>query len=83
MVRLQIVLDPAEADALAAWAESELRDPRDQIRLVVRRELERQGLLDANHEALKGEEGAVQADHHGAGSDSSAWATGARETGGP
>jgi hypothetical protein len=49
----------------------------------VRRELERQGLLDANHEALKGEEGAVQADHHGAGSDSSAWATGARETGGP
>ena len=45
MVRLQVMLDPVEAEALATWAESELRDPRDQIRLVVRRELERRGLL--------------------------------------
>jgi hypothetical protein len=45
MVRLQVMLDPAEADALATWAESELRDPRDQIRLVVRQELKRRGLL--------------------------------------
>jgi hypothetical protein len=29
MVRLQVVLDPAEAEALATWAASELRDPRD------------------------------------------------------
>ncbi|HEM61072.1 MAG TPA: hypothetical protein ENO24_02180 [Chloroflexi bacterium] len=45
MVRLQVMLDPVEAEALATWAESELRDPRDQIRLVVRREMERRGLL--------------------------------------
>jgi hypothetical protein len=55
MVRLQIVLDPAEADALAAWAESELRDPRDQIRLVVRRELERRGLLHVTEDAPEGQ----------------------------
>ncbi len=83
MVRLQIVLDPGEAEALAMWAESELRDPRDQIRLVLRRELQLRGLLDANHEPLKGEEGPAQADDHGAGSDRSSWATGARQTGGP
>jgi len=51
MVRLQVMLDPAEADALATWAESELRDPRDQIRLVVRRELERRGLLHVAEDA--------------------------------
>jgi len=51
MVRLQIVLDPAEADALAMWAGSELRDPRDQIRLVLRRELERRGLLNVTEDA--------------------------------
>jgi hypothetical protein len=64
MVRLQIVLDPAEADALAAWAESELRDPRDQIRLVLRRELERRGLLEANREMPIGQGEATQADHY-------------------
>jgi len=83
MVRLQIVLDPGEAEALAMWAESELRDPRDQIRLVLRRELQRQGLLDANHEALAGEEGPAQADDHSVGSERSSWATGARQTDGP
>lgn len=83
MVRLQIVLDPAEAEALATWADCELRDPRDQVRLVLRRELQRQGLLDANDEAVKGEQGQGQADDHGAGPDRSSWATGARQTGGP
>ncbi|MBC8254057.1 MAG: hypothetical protein H8E35_08510 [Ardenticatenia bacterium] len=47
MTRLQVVLDPTEANALARWAASELRDPRDQIRLVLRQELERRGLLKA------------------------------------
>ena len=45
MVRFQIVLDPAEADSLARWAASELRDPRDQLRMILRSELERRGLL--------------------------------------
>jgi hypothetical protein len=60
MVRLQVVLDPAEAEALAMWAKSELRDPRDQIRLVVRRELERRGLLQVTEQAPKGQEGPSQ-----------------------
>lgn len=45
MIKLQVTLDEAEADALAKLAYSELRDPRDQIRLIVRRELEKLGLL--------------------------------------
>lgn len=45
MVRLQVVFDSAEGRALTELAVNELRDPRDQIRLIVRRELERRGLL--------------------------------------
>jgi hypothetical protein len=44
-IRLMINLNSDEAEALARLAASELRDPRDQIRFVVRCELERQGLL--------------------------------------
>lgn len=47
MVRLQVVLDPTEAEALARWARSELRDLRGQIRFVLQQELVRQGLLPA------------------------------------
>jgi hypothetical protein len=45
MVKLQVALSMAEAEALARWATAELRDPRDQIRLLVRHELRRRGLL--------------------------------------
>jgi hypothetical protein len=45
MTRLQITLSQAEADALARWATSELRDPRDQILFILRRELEHRRLL--------------------------------------
>ena len=45
--RLQVSFDREEAEALARLAASELRDPRDQIRIVVRRELERCGYLKA------------------------------------
>lgn len=45
MVRLQVALSMAEAEALGKWAISELRDPRDQIRLLLRDELRRRGLL--------------------------------------
>lgn len=43
--RLQVTFDRMEADALARLAAAEYRDPRDQVRFVVRRELERCGLL--------------------------------------
>jgi hypothetical protein len=52
MVRLQVVLDPTEASVLAQWAESEMRDPRDQIRFVLRQELERRGLLPTDAEQV-------------------------------
>jgi hypothetical protein len=45
MVRIQIVLNPQEGRALTNLADRELRDPRDQVRLIVRQELERLGLL--------------------------------------
>ena len=62
MVRLQVMLDPAEAEALAMWAGSELRDPRDQIRLVLRRELERRGLLRTTEYAPECQGGAPELD---------------------
>ena len=52
MVRLQIVLDPVEAEVLSQWAASELRDPRDQIRFVLRQALERRGLLQPTNHCL-------------------------------
>jgi len=45
MVRFQISLDSDEADILALLAMSDLRDPRDQVRYILRREFERLGLL--------------------------------------
>lgn len=45
MIRLQIGLTTTEAEALARWAISEMRDPRDQIRFLLQRELQRRGLL--------------------------------------
>lgn len=56
MTKLQISLSRDEADALARWAASELRDPRDQIRLVVRRELERTGYLRSTEHVRQAEE---------------------------
>lgn len=45
MVNLRVTLSPQEADALAKLAYSKLRDPRDQIRWLLRRELQRLKLL--------------------------------------
>lgn len=45
MVKLQITLEGREADALAELAARELRDPREQVRFILRRELEQHGLL--------------------------------------
>jgi len=40
-----VPLDGRERSALAKLAERELRDPRDQARLMLRLELEKRGLL--------------------------------------
>jgi hypothetical protein len=53
MYRVQIVLDEDEAKALVKLAEIKIRDPRDQIRVLVRSELERQGLLRVHDLALE------------------------------
>ncbi len=45
MVNLRITFNPIEADALGRLAASELRDVRDQIRWLVRQELERKKML--------------------------------------
>lgn len=44
---LRIQLNWQEAQALKALSASELRDPRDQARIIIRCELERCGLLKA------------------------------------
>jgi hypothetical protein len=45
MIRLHITRSSTEAEALTHWSVSELRDPRDQIRFLLQRELRSQGLL--------------------------------------
>ena len=47
VIRLQITLEPAEADALLHLAVTELRDPREQARHIVRSELMRLRLLQS------------------------------------
>jgi len=45
MARLMVTLDVRECDALWKLAYQERRDPREQAALIIRRELERAGLL--------------------------------------
>lgn len=45
--KIVLLLNGPERSALTRLAEQELRDPRDQARLILRRELEYQGLLPA------------------------------------
>jgi hypothetical protein len=56
MVRLQVTLNEVEADSLMIWATTELRDPREQIRFILRQELERRGFLVGEQNALPTEE---------------------------
>lgn len=51
MARIVIYLTASEKDALIKLALQQLRDPRDQVRLLVQRELERCGLLEKNQSA--------------------------------
>ena len=52
MNRIVISLGKRERTALLKLAQNELRSPRDQARYVVRKEMERLGLLETN--ALEG-----------------------------
>lgn len=45
IVRLQIILTEPEVSAIRALAEVELRPMRDQIRFLLRQDLQRRGLL--------------------------------------
>jgi hypothetical protein len=45
--RIVINLEPEERSALGKLAGEELRDPREQVRFILRQELERRGLIDA------------------------------------
>ena len=71
MYRVQVVLDEDEAKALVKLAEIKIRDPRDQIRVLVRGELERQGLLSAREVAAASQPsdgaGVSRPVHNGAG----------------
>jgi hypothetical protein len=49
MPMLKIVLLPTEREALLALADRELRDPRQQAAVIIRRELQRRGLLPADN----------------------------------
>ena len=47
MARIWVTLQEDEREALRAIAQRERRDPRAQAALMIRRELEREGLLPA------------------------------------
>jgi len=48
MTKLMVTLENTEAEALAQLAYAELRDPREQLRLILRQELARRGLLNTS-----------------------------------
>jgi len=52
MTRIVISLDTNERRALSLLAMSELRDPRLQMRYILRNELERRGLLGVQSESF-------------------------------
>ena len=54
-VRVYVVFDDQEAQALTTLAKRELRYPKDQIRLFVREGLQRCGLLRPPNNGSRGE----------------------------
>ena len=48
--RMVVTLEPKERSALIKLAEMELRPPRDQLRVILREELYRRGLLSSRSE---------------------------------
>ena len=62
-LRLQIQLNPDEAKALERLCAVEIRGPRAQIRMIVRSELERRGLLPSQDpDPVEGPAGGVEAE---------------------
>jgi len=53
MTKLMVSLENTEAEALAQLAYAELRDPREQLRLILRQELARRGLLNTPASTLE------------------------------
>ncbi|MCA9925547.1 MAG: hypothetical protein KC421_24420 [Anaerolineales bacterium] len=66
MPSMRIVLQEYENVALKKLAERELRDPRSQALLIIRRELERCGLLEGNEETSASQ---ILGDHYAESSD--------------
>jgi len=64
VTRLTVTLEQSEYSALLRVSESELRDPRDQIRFVLRQELERRGLLQAAERCMESQTGEGADDEH-------------------
>lgn len=54
MGRITITLQEDEQEALWQLAGRECRDPRDQIRIMLRRELQAEGFLEATDERKRG-----------------------------
>jgi hypothetical protein len=48
MRRVTVVIEDEEKAGLAEWARREYRHPRDQLRLILRDALQRQGLLPSS-----------------------------------
>jgi len=61
LARITVTLGPDETEALRALAEEERRDPRAQAALLIRRGLERVGLLPPSSGVRTGE----ASDRHG------------------
>lgn len=55
MIRISIDLQEDERDALVAVAANERRHPRQQAAMLIRRELERRGLLPTGDDATESE----------------------------
>jgi hypothetical protein len=47
LTRIVIELEAEERNALSRWAETDLRNIRDQARIILRNEMVRRGLLEA------------------------------------
>jgi hypothetical protein len=47
-MKITVYLNEEEAKALAQLAKNEIRDPRSQVYLLIRKELESKGLLQAD-----------------------------------
>ncbi len=64
--RLMVTLTGDETNALMHIAEEELRDPREQLRLFLRQEMERRGFLKSEQKtmAVQGTTGEQTKDDH-------------------